>query len=251
MNDGAIELADGTRELADKLTEASEKTSSIKADDEIFRMLAAPVTIKANNERKVTIYGNGIAPYFISMALFAGALVFTTIISARNTVVEGAKGIPAFVSKTLTFGLISLAQSLIAVTILVFVLGLEVQSVPLFYAYTVIVGMTFMFVVQAIVTWLDLPGRFVVLILMIFQLASSAGTFPLELLPGWAQAMNPWLPMTYSIRGFRDVISSGDYDHMWVQAGRYGDLSRRFPDPDFVVFPEEGEGSCGGTGDAG
>jgi len=164
------------------------------------------------------LYGNGIAPYFISMALFAGALVFTTIISARTTVVDNARGFPLFISKTITFGLISLAQSLIAVTVLVYVLGLKVQSIPLFYAYTVIVGFTFMFIVQAMVTWLDLPGRFVVLLLMIFQLASSAGTFPLELLPGWAKAMNPWLPMTYSIRGFRDVINSGDYDEMWNQA---------------------------------
>ncbi|QJD83109.1 YhgE/Pip domain-containing protein [Cohnella herbarum] len=214
---GAAELAEGARQLDVKLNEAAEKTSTIQANDKMIQMLAQPVTIKSNNERKVSLYGNGIAPYFISMALFAGALVFTTIISGRTTVVEDASGVPLFIAKTLTFGLISIAQSLILVTILVFILGLEVQNVPLFYLYTALVGLTFMLIVQAIVTWLDLPGRFVVLLIMIFQLASSAGTFPLELLPGWAKAMNPWLPMTYSIRGFRDVISSGDYDNLRIQ----------------------------------
>ncbi|WP_256758018.1 YhgE/Pip domain-containing protein [Cohnella sp. WQ 127256] len=217
--DGVVKLVDGTHELASKLKDAAEK-SSVKANDEMISMLAQPVTIVSNNERKVSLYGNGIAPYFISMALFAGALVFTTIVSARSTIVDGARGIPLFISKTLTFGLISLAQSLVAVTILVFLLGMKVQSIPLFYMYTVLVGFTFMFIIQAIVTWLDLPGRFVVLLLMIFQLASSAGTFPLELLPGWAKAMNPLLPMTYSIRGFRDVINSGDYSDMWHQVAR-------------------------------
>ena len=33
-------------------------------------------------------------------------------------------------------------------------------------------------IVQALVTWLDLPGRYVVILLLVFQLAASAGTFP-------------------------------------------------------------------------
>ncbi|BBH21998.1 phage infection protein [Paenibacillus baekrokdamisoli] len=214
---GAVKLVDGSSELATKLKEAAKKTSDIKADDKMIQMLAQPVAIKANDDRKVTLYANGIAPYFLSMSLFAGGLIFTTMFSARSTTVEGATGIGLFISKMLIFGIMSLIQSLIVSTAIVFILGLKVQSIPLFYLYTTLVGFTFMFVIQAFVTWLDQPGRFVVLLLMIFQLASSAGTFPLELLPNWAKAMNPWLPMTYSIRGYRDVISSGDYTNMWHQ----------------------------------
>lgn len=220
LKTGADKLASGSQELADKLADAAEQTASLKADEKTIQMIAEPVTIVANDDRKVRLYANGIAPYFLSMALFAGSLVFTTMFSARQSSADGADGYPLFLSKLLTFGLMSLAQSLILSTVILYVLGLKVQSVPLFYLYTIITGFTFMFVVQAFVTWLDNPGRFVVLLLMIFQLVSSAGTFPYELLPGWAQAMNPWLPMTYSIRGYRDVISSGDFDHMWAQVGR-------------------------------
>ncbi|BBI34187.1 YhgE/Pip family protein [Cohnella abietis] len=242
LGEGAGKLVNGAHELASKLTEAADKTSMIKANDKMIQMLAQPVAMISSNERKVTIYGNGIAPYFISMALFAGALVFTTIISARSSIVDGASGISVFVSKTLTFACISLAQSLIAVTILVYILGLKVQSVPLFYLYTALAGFTFMFMVQAIVTWLDLPGRFVVLLIMIFQLASSAGTFPLELLPGWAKAMNPWLPMTYTIRGFRDVISSGNYNDMWSQVARFAPYLLVSLILTFVYFISRGKG---------
>ncbi|GLX69903.1 YhgE/Pip domain-containing protein [Paenibacillus glycanilyticus] len=220
LSSGAGDLASGSQQLADKLADAAKQTASLKADENTIQMIAEPVTIVANDDRKVRLYANGIAPYFLSMALFAGSLVFTTMFSARQSSAEGADGFPLFLSKLFTFGLMSLAQSLILSTVILYVLGLKVQSVPLFYLYTVLTGFTFMFVVQAFVTWLDNPGRFVVLLLMIFQLVSSAGTFPYELLPGWAQTMNPWLPMTYSIRGYRDIISSGDFDHMWVQAGR-------------------------------
>jgi putative membrane protein len=218
LTQGTAKLTDGAATLAGKLQNAAAETSAIKADDQVVRMLAEPVTIKANDDRKVQLYGSGIAPYFISMALFAGALVFTTIYSARSTSAAGASGFRLFVSKTLTFGLMSFAQSLIASTLLLVVIGLQVQSVPLFYLFMALTSWTFMFIVQALVTWLDQIGRFLVLLLMIFQLVSSAGTFPYELLPGWAQALNPWLPMTYSIRGFRDVISSGDFANLGAQA---------------------------------
>ncbi|WP_336774965.1 YhgE/Pip domain-containing protein [Paenibacillus sp. MMO-58] len=220
LTTGADKLATGSQQLADNLGSAAEQTASLKADEKTIQMIAEPVTIVANDDRKVRLYANGIAPYFLSMALFAGSLVFTTMFSARRSADEEADGFPLFLSKLLTFGVMSLAQSLILSTVILYVLGLKVQSVPLFYLYTVLTGFTFMFVVQTFVTWLDNPGRFIVLLLMIFQLVSSAGTFPYELLPGWAQAMNPWLPMTYSIRGYRDVISSGDFAHMWAQAGR-------------------------------
>jgi putative membrane protein len=92
-----------------------------------------------------------------------------------------------------------------------YVLKLEVQSVPLFYLFTLIVSLTFTMIVQALVTWFDNPGRFLAIVLMIFQLTSSAGTFPLELLPQWMQKINPWLPMTHGIAGYKAIIASGDY----------------------------------------
>ncbi|MFD2443886.1 YhgE/Pip family protein [Bacillus sp. CGMCC 1.16607] len=208
---GTVKLTDGSGELASKLKDAARKTDNFKADDQMIKLMAQPVKIKANDDRKIKLYAKGIAPYFISIALFAGSLVFTTVFSARNSTVEGATGFRLFVSKILTFGLMSVAQAILVCTILVFILGFKVQNLGLFYLFTLLVALTFMFVIQGIVTWLDLPGRFVALVVMILQLTSSAGTFPLELLPKWAQALNPWLPMTYSIRGFKDIISSGNF----------------------------------------
>jgi putative membrane protein len=219
LDAGAPKLVDGSGQLAAKLNDAAKQTAAVKADDNTIKMLAEPVKITANDDRKVAIYANGIAPYFISMALFAGSLVFTTIYAARSTSTPGARGLRLLVSKLLTFSLMSTFQALIATTVLTYVLDLKVQSVPLFYVFTFVVGLTFMLIIQMFVTWLDQPGRFVVLLLMILQLASSAGTYPLELLPNWAQALHPWLPMTYAIQGFRYVISSGQYAEMWHQVG--------------------------------
>jgi putative membrane protein len=212
LETGTAKLNSGSLELATKLKDAAKQTADFKADDQTFQLFSTPVSIQSDDDRHISVYAYGIAPYFISLALFAGSLVFTTVFSARTSSSnKKAKGWKLFISKTLTFALMSFAQSLVASTILVYILDLQVQNVLLFYGFTALVGFTFMFFCQAMVTLFDQVGRFLILLVMIFQLASSAGTFPFELLPNWARALNPWLPMTYSIRGFRDIVSSGNY----------------------------------------
>jgi putative membrane protein len=52
-----------------------------------------------------------------------------------------------------------------------------------------------------------LPGKFIGIILLMLQLTSSAGSYPLETAPDFFQKINPYLPMTYAVSGFREVIS--------------------------------------------
>lgn len=217
LKDGADKLTSGSGELAQKLNDAAATTSEVKSGDDTVNMFAEPVKLTEKTDYKLDHYGRGIAPYFLSLALFMGTLVFTTVFSLRESSVPGATPMGRFVSRTLTFVMVSVLQSVLADVILLYGLKLEVQSVPLFYLFTLIVSFTFTMIVQALVTWLDNPGRFLAIVLMIFQLTSSAGTFPLELLPQWMQKVNPWLPMTHSIVGYKAIVASGDYALMREQ----------------------------------
>lgn len=64
-----------------------------------------------------------------------------------------------------------------------------------------------MAVVTALVTWDTKLGAFTSLILLLLQLASSAGTYPLPLTDKIFQNINPWLPMSYSVSALRQTIS--------------------------------------------
>jgi len=219
LSEGAEKLTSGSAELRDKLSDAADETASLQGDDKIVTMMAQPVAIQENDERQVTNYGSGIAPYFLSLAFFAGALIYSNTFPIRGSYAPNAYGFRLFVSKFLSYTLMGIIQALIASTIVIYGFGMPVESVPMFYLYTAIVSLTYMFLVQMLTTWLERPGQFIALVLLILQLVSSAGTFPYELLPGWAQALHPWMPMSYSVAGYRDVISVGSYDQMWAQAG--------------------------------
>ncbi|WP_025698987.1 YhgE/Pip family protein, partial [Paenibacillus durus] len=219
LKDGTADLKAGSSELAGKLNDAADKTGGIKTTDETVSMFAEPVELNQETLSEVPNYGTGLAPYFLSLGLFVGALMCTIVISMRSTTVDEASRFNRFVSRTLIFSGMSLLQSLVVASIMLYGLRLEVQSVPRFYVFTFIASLSFMWLIQALVTWLDQPGRFVAIVLLIFQLTTSAGTFPLELIPKWMQSLHPLLPMSYSVQGFRAVISTGDYGRMWSDAG--------------------------------
>lgn len=218
LQDGTQKLQSGSDELATKLGDAAEQTSGVKKTDALVNMFAEPVQLETKVVNEVPNYGTGFSPYFLSLGLFVGALISTLVVSLRESRVEEATRFNRFVSRALSFSAMSLIQSLMAALIVLYGLGLEVQSVPLFFTFTFITGLSFMWIIQAIVTWLDQPGRFVVIVILILQLTTSAGTFPLELIPNWMKYLNPLLPMTYSVMGFKAVISTGDFSRMWGDA---------------------------------
>ncbi len=114
---------------------------------------------------------------------------------------------------------VGLGQALLADVILLQVLGLEVRSVPYFIMLSIFTSWTFFAIIQFLVTVLDNPGRFLAIVMLVLQLTSSAGTYPIELTPNFLQAIAHFMPMTYTVAGFRAVISTGDFSYMWRNIG--------------------------------
>ncbi|WAA12038.1 YhgE/Pip domain-containing protein [Fervidibacillus halotolerans] len=218
LNDGTQELQQGTEELSTKLNEAKEETSDIHPDDETYEMMANPVELNVNHIHPVPNYGTGFAPYFISLGLFVGALIMTIIYPLVDSAGIPKNGFSWFISKFSVMALVGIFQALLIGIVVLYGIDIEVKNVPLFFLFTIITSLTFMSIIQFLATMMGNPGRFIAVIMLILQLTSSAGTFPLEVVPKAIQWFNPFLPMTYSVFGFKAVISSGDYTFMWENA---------------------------------
>lgn len=218
LTDGTIKLVDGSDELAINLEDAADK-SNIKTDEDTYNMMANPVEVENQKMNEVPNYGTGFAPYFLSLGLFVGALLLSIVYPLRDPASTPRSATNWFMSKFIVLISIGVIQALIASGILLIGLGLEVQSVPLFILYAVITSLTFITLIQFLVTCFGDPGRFIAIIVLILQLTTSAGTFPLELIPKALQFFNLLLPMTYTVSGFKAVISSGNFAVMWQNAG--------------------------------
>lgn len=216
LTDGVGKLADGSAELADKLGEASNTTSEqVTSDDSSNEkkadMFAGPVEVSEKKLTTVPNYGTGFAPYSLALGLFVGALLSTIVLPMRDSAGRPRNGGSWFTSKAMLFVLVGIIQTIIADVILLYGIGLEVQSLGYFVGLSLVTSLSFMMIIQFFVTLLDQPGRFVSIIILILQLTSSSGTYPKELVPAWLQAIGDWMPMTYAVAGFKAAISSGDF----------------------------------------
>jgi putative membrane protein len=95
-------------------------------------------------------------------------------------------------------------------------LGLEIHHMGLFILISIVTSLTYMSLIMMLSISLGNPGKFVAMILLVLQLASSGAMFPRELTGSFFEAINPYLPMTYVIYGFREAISSSEGISIYV-----------------------------------
>mgnify|MGYP000283252339 FL=1 len=206
LTDNLSKLTEGTSDLSNGLADVGDKLSTVSTKEDNAKTLADPLTLSKTDENKVEKNGIGMAPYMISVALFVAAIstniIFSTLPSGEEPKTKRdwlkarieVNGVISVVAGVLVYGAVHL-------------IGLSANHEWATLGLIVLASMTFMALVTALVTWDSKLGAFASLILLLLQLASSAGTYPLELTSKIFQVINPWLPMSYSVSGLRQTIS--------------------------------------------
>ena len=201
-------LATSTSQLATGLTDADTKLSGFSAKESNAKTLANPLALTKTDKEKVEKNGIGMAPYMISVALFVAAISTNIIFSTLPSGKEPKTKWDWFKARLEVNGVISVVAGVL-VYAAVHMIGLSANHELATLGLIILTSMTFMALVTALVTWDNKLGAFAALILLLLQLASSAGTYPIELTNKIFQTMNPLLPMSYSVSGLRQTISMG------------------------------------------
>lgn len=222
--DGTSQLASGADTLANKLADASNRIKIQPTGATTQQQIANPVKSEMAEKGNVPNYGYALSPYVLSLSLFVGALVLNVIYPIRKTFSEQESAIRWWLSKASVAGVAAFMQATILMLVMVFFLGLTPEHPAHFIGAIYLTSFAYMSIVSLLVIVLDNPGRFLAMILLVLQLGSSEGTFPIQTANGFFQAINPLVPMTYSIRALRQAISGG-LDNafyggsMWVLVG--------------------------------
>ena len=215
LNSGAKKLSDntpklvaGAKKLHDGLKDA-QKSGKIDNIVQKSKMMSAPVALQEHEYSHVENYGTGFAPYFISIGLWVGALMATFVLRVmdRRALLNGMNPLKSTLISLTPFVIMGVVQSVILLGVVHIVLGLQIDNIPAFYALGIIAGISFMAIMQMIMTAFHIPGRIVAIILLMLQITSSAGTFPVEMTPTFFRTVHPYLPMTYSIMALRQAMA--------------------------------------------
>ena len=222
--DGTSQLASGADTLANKLADASNRIKIQPTGATTQQQIANPVKSEMTEKGNVPNYGYALSPYVLSLSLFVGAIVLNVIYPIRKTFSEQESAIRWWLSKASVAGVAAFMQATILMLVMVFFLGLTPEHPAHFIGAIYLTSFAYMSIVSLLVIVLDNPGRFLAMVLLVLQLGSSEGTFPIQTANGFFQTINPLVPMTYSIRALRQAISGG-LDNafyggsMWVLVG--------------------------------
>lgn len=221
---GTSQLVTGADTLSVKLADAGNQIKLQPTGAATQQQIANPVSSETNKQGDVPNYGYALAPYVLSLSLFVGALAVNIIYPIRKTFTEQENAFHWWLAKASVIGTAAFAQATILMLIMVYCLGLTPDYPGHFIGAVYLTSFAYMSIVSLLVIVLDNPGRFLAMVLLVLQLGSSEGTFPIQTTNGFFQAVNPLVPMTYSIRALRQAISGGlsnsfYTDSMWVLAG--------------------------------
>ncbi|MGQ7787928.1 YhgE/Pip family protein [Nesterenkonia sp. K-15-9-6] len=213
-SDGSVELTDGAQELAEGLDDGADEVPNPDEDErqEISEVIGNPLKVNQTAQAEAGNYGAGMAPFFLALSLWIGALVMLQVLrpTSPRVLASNAPSASIALGSWIPFLLLSLTQSLLLYTAVVLGLGLTPAHPWLALALLFAASMAFSALVQGVVALLGNPGKMLMILLLVLQLVASGGTFPPQTLPEPLQALHPVLPMSYVVDGLRHVIYGAD-----------------------------------------
>ncbi|WP_374285171.1 YhgE/Pip family protein [Lactococcus sp.] len=208
LNSGVKALEDGAQELAKGLESGAADTKMFSLTKKTVDQVSAPTNLVEDDYSNVSNYGEALAPYIMSLALFVGCMLFNFIYPIRKVSLEGQSSISWWASKAILGIVVASAMAIIEVLFML-MFGLPVDNMFMFVLTALATAWCYMGITMFLAMTFDNPGRFVAMILLVLQLGGAGGTFPVQLQANFYQNIHPYLPMSYSVYSFRNAISGG------------------------------------------
>ncbi|NEZ44308.1 YhgE/Pip domain-containing protein [Paenibacillus alvei] len=218
---------DGLNDFSDKYPELKKKVKDIAAKirefeakgdlDQIIDLLrkdaakesqffAEPVLLNQHELFPVPNYGSAMSPFFTTLALWVGGLLLISMLIVDIENKQDYKSYQVYFGRWMTFVTIGICQSMIVTLGDMFLLKTYVVHKFWFFAFGIFISIIFVSIVYTLVSVFGNVGKALSIVLLVFQLAASGGTFPIQMTPKFFQKLNPFLPFTHAIGIMREAV---------------------------------------------
>lgn len=206
------------KEKIKKLTEEIKKAEAGTNTNMLFNLLkvdykqqaeffANPVQLSENKLYHIKNYGSAMTPFYTVLSIWVGALLMSSLLTTKVEDEEGKyKPYEKYFGRWILFLVISLLQTLVITLGDMYILGTQAVSPYRFVFYGLLIASLFSSIIYTIVHLLGNVGKAICIILLVLQLGSSGGTFPIQMTSSFFQALYPKVPFTYSIGLLREAV---------------------------------------------
>ena len=190
----------------------------------LSKALAAPVGIEREAVFPAENFGSAMAPLYTTLALFIGSLLILVVVKPTvsdrtREQLSDPQPRQLFMGRFGVLAFLSLAQTTVMGLGNLLFLQVQVAEPTLFMLCFWIAGLVFTFLIYALVAAFANLGKAVAVLLLIIQVTGCGGSFPLQLLPPFVQALSPWLPATHVVNAMRAAMFGTYGADFWTEIG--------------------------------
>lgn len=221
----------------DKIEKINTNLKSVKADDRwgtlmnLLRVdpdtsssfISAPVGMNTVALYPVANYGAAMTPFYTILCLWVGGLVLVAIIDVevkRPREFNNLKPWQAYFGRYMIFLVCAILQAIVVAVGNIFFLKVVVVEPVLFFVMSIMAAITFSFFIYTLTVAFDEVGKAIAVIIMVIQVAGAGGTYPIQLLPEFFQALNPYMAFTYGVNGLREAVCGAYANAFWVDLSK-------------------------------
>ena len=182
--------------------------------DDVQNYFETPVVLEKEHMYPIKNYGSALAPFYIAISLWIGCIIAVAMIKMRVKTKKIYHSTSVYLGRMGIFLIISVMQALF-VALGALYLNIQVTSALLFTLTTLYISICAMIIVYSLTSTFGNAGKAMAIIILVLQITAAGGTFPVEILPPFFQAINPFLPLTYAIGALREVIAGVLWSRFW------------------------------------
>jgi len=248
LADGSSQVAQGASDLADGSVQLAEGSLSLAAGAELLGNSAAqalftaagslgatanelsaitginetllgdyffsPVKLERNEVFSVPDYGSNVAPFYIVLSMWVGALITCVMIEPKSSIGTKYSPFEMYSGKLLIYIVLSMLQACVTI-IGAYLLGVHVDNYPLFIFSLILVSVVFMILVYSVISAIGTVGKGAIVVLLVLQISATGGIYPIEIMHKFFQTLYPYMPMTYAIKLIREAQLGVVWSNYW------------------------------------
>ncbi|MBD8134368.1 YhgE/Pip [Bacillus sp. AFS026049] len=186
--------------------------NDIEQESEFF---SEPVLLNKHSLFPIPNYGSAMSPFFTALSLWVGGTILISMLSVGVSQ-KVYSPYQIYIGRYLIFFIIGVMQALSVSIGNIILIGVYVANKFEYILFSVLISTVFTLIVYTFVSVLGNVGKGISVVLMVLQISSSGGTFPIQVTPPFFQHINPFLPFTYAVGLLRESVGG----ITWSVAGK-------------------------------
>ncbi|GEP83581.1 membrane protein [Staphylococcus piscifermentans] len=206
VTSGLQELQQNNNQLKSKIDDAVKKQTDVHFDKANENALNNIEDVDQHNITKADHYGETVLPYMAAVGLFVGAVSFAAIYPLTKTMTPETRPWKQILGKIFLYVIQGTFAAILMSLWVIFGLGLDIENMGHFLLVGILWSIAALSLTSLLVLFLDRVGLFLAMLVLVLQLSSSEGMFPIEMSAAFFRFIHPFSPMSYAIQGFREAI---------------------------------------------